>query len=68
VGGFGVFHGVLFELVGLLDEKAEDYEDGGKDGADAQAGAPDDAEVLVVAGYGDDVGYEGADDEPLFVC
>ena len=61
-----MLHGVIFELVGLFDEEAEDYEDGGEDGADAQAGAPDDTEVLVAAGCGDDVGGESAKDESLF--
>ena len=63
-----MLHGVFLELLGLLDEEAQDQKDRGEDGADAEAGAPDGAEVLVLAGCCDDVGHEGAKDEPLLCC
>lgn len=65
VRGPGVLHGVLLVLLGLLDEEAQDQQNRGEDGADAEGGPPDGAEMLVVAGRGDDVGHEGAKDEPL---
>ena len=68
VGGLGVLHGVLLELLGLLEKEAQDQEQRGEDGADAQADPPDGAEVLVVARCCGNVRHEGAKDESLSPC
>ena len=54
-----VLHGVLAELLGLLELKTHDQEDEREDAADAQARPPYRAVVLVLRGRGDDVCWGG---------
>ena len=54
-----VLHGVLAELLGLLELEAHDQEDEREDVADAQARPPYRAVVLVLRGRGDDVCWGG---------
>lgn len=55
VRGLDVAHGLALELLGLLDEEAHDEEDAGEDAADGQRDAPLGAQVLILAGGGNDI-------------
>lgn len=61
-----MLHRVLAELLGLLDEEAQDEEDRGKDGTDTETGTPDGAQMVVLASRRDNVGNESTDNETLF--
>jgi hypothetical protein len=66
VWGFCIFHRVLLEFLGLLQEEAQDQQDRGENDTDTEAGAPDCAVMLIIAGGGNNIRNESANNEPLF--
>lgn len=48
-------HGLLVELLRLLESETEDEEDEGEDNTDSERSAPDGAEAAVVGSSGNDV-------------
>lgn len=48
-------HGLLVELIGLLESETEDEQDEGEDDTDSERSAPDGAEAAVVGSSGNDV-------------
>lgn len=50
-----MLHGLLVELIGLLESETEDEEDEGENDADSERSAPDGAEAAVVSSSGNDV-------------
>jgi len=65
IWSLGILHGVLLELLGLLDEEAQDEEDRREYEPNAETGSPDGVVVFVVTSRGDHIGDEGANHKTL---